>query len=315
MIQFVASQAYRLNLGEDGQLIVSHGYTPLAGNYLRSENEQFFTAGEHVRVWDVVGGGEFVTGRIVGFVNEGIIYHYQDDGDLENPDAYALVLTDSGDEYFLGQVVTYNTDPFPGTPVCFVKGTMIETDSGPVAVESLAIGDKIMSSSGLRTVKWVGWRHYHAITLRTPEQRAASLPVRILAGALGDNLPSQDLRVSPWHHLFIDGVLIRAKDLINGKSILQETNVTAFSYYHVELDRFDVILAHGMFSESWADGGNRSFFQNVDITSLLPEDMQRRRARRPGFKVLREADEIAVIHKRIAARAEGLFLEPASKVA
>ncbi|CAM4231429.1 Hint domain-containing protein [Bordetella muralis] len=315
MIQFVASKAYALELGEDGQLIVRNGYTPLQGNYLRSENEQFFTAGEHVQVWDVVGGGEFVTGRIVGFVNEGIIYHYQDDGDPENPDAYALVLTDSADEYVPRQVVTYNTDPFPGTPVCFLKGTLIETDSGPVAVECLAIGDKIVSSTGLRTVKWVGWRNYKAISLCTPEQRSDSLPVRILAGALSDNLPSQDLRVSPWHHLFIDGVLIRAKDLINGRSILQETNVTTFGYYHVELDRFDVILAHGVFSESWADGGNRSFFQNVDVTTLRPEDMQRRKARRPGFKALRKADDIAVIHERIAARAAALFIEPTSKAA
>ncbi|CAM4318588.1 Hedgehog/Intein (Hint) domain-containing protein [Bordetella tumbae] len=311
MIRFTASKGHALSIGEDGQFTVEHQFTIDRYNYLQSENEQFFIAGERVRMWGVV-GNEFESWTVVGFVNEGMILTYPSE---EGDTLYTMVTTSSADQYAVGQTVPYNTDPFLGSPPCFVNGTLIETDSGPVAVESLAVGDKVMSLTGLRTVKWIGWRHYQGAVLRTHEQRAESLPIRILTGALGANLPSQDLRVSPWHHLYIDEVLIRAKDLVNGKSIFQETNVIDFSYYHVELDQFDVILAHGVLSESWADGGNRSFFQNVDVTTLRPKDMQRRRARRPGFKVLREADEIAVIHKRIAARAEGLFIEPASKAA
>ncbi|CAM4318628.1 Hedgehog/Intein (Hint) domain-containing protein [Bordetella tumbae] len=311
MIRFVASKGYTVEPGEDGQYTVIHAFTPDSNNYLQSENEQFFIAGERVRMWGF-DGGEFTNGTITGFVNEGVIVYFVDDAGWRG---HMLLTTNSVDDYVVGQAFPYNTDPFLGSPPCFVNGTLIETDSGPVAVESLAVGDKVMSLTGLRTVKWIGWRHYQGAVLRTHEQRAESLPIRILTGALGANLPSQDLRVSPWHHLYIDEVLIRAKDLVNGKSIFQETNVIDFSYYHVELDRFDVILAHGVLSESWADGGNRSFFQNVDVTTLRPKDMQRRRARRPGFKVLREADEIAVIHKRIAARAEGLFIELASKAA
>lgn len=200
-------------------------------------------------------------------------------------------------------------------PVCFVKGTLIDTVRGPVPIEALTIGDKVMGSTGLRTVKWIGWRHYHAVALQTRAQRVACTPVRILAHALGDNQPSQDLRVSPWHHLYIDGVLVRANDLLNGKSIVQEIQVEEFSYYHVELDQFDVIRAHGVYSESWADGGNRDFFQNVDVTTLRPEDQKRRMADRPGFTALRRAPDIALIYARLAARADELFSVPWSQAA
>ncbi|MVW72819.1 Hint domain-containing protein [Bordetella sp. 15P40C-2] len=245
------------------------------------------------------------TEKILAFTSDGII--------SQTLDGSFYTFVSSNASYSLRDILVTNTGPF--TPVCFVKGTLIETGEGPVAIESLAIGDKVVGSTGLRTVKWIGWRHYHAIALRTPEQRSDCTPVRIHAGALADNQPSQDLRVSPWHHIYIDGVLVRAKDLINGKTVVQEIQAQEFSYYHIELDQFDVIQAHGVYSESWADGGNRDFFQNVDVTTLRPEDKVRRHAPRPGFKALRKASEIAVIHDRIAERAEALGVEMAAKAA
>lgn len=322
MMRFAPTTGYVLELGGDGQFTVIKRFDASPSSYIETKNDEFFEVGQKVQIRGV-GNDDVDYQEVLGFTNDGIILLHEDHTYEPWEDVIRnYMLASSNSEYAVGQVITYHTDPslpepnYPSPPsVCFVTGTLIETDNGAVAIESLSIGDKIISSTGLRTVKWVGWRHYQAAALRTQEQRAEALPVRILAEALGNNLPNQDLRVSPWHHLFIDGVLIRAKDLINGKSILQETNVIDFSYFHIELDQFDVILAHGVFSESWADGGNRSFFQNVDVTTLRPKDMQRRRARRPGFKVLREADEIAVIHKRIAVRAEGLFIEPASRAA
>jgi hypothetical protein len=250
-----------------------------------------FNVGDALTIQDVTGER---TEWVVGFTSDGVLVE-SEFGDFR--------LLTYNREYPTAEILTLNDDSFP---VCFVKGSLIDTDRGAVAIECLVAGDKVWGSNGLRTVRWVGWRHYHAVSLRTPEQRAACLPVRISAGALGDKQPSQTLRVSPWHHLYIDGVLVRARDLINGESIVQETATTEFSYYHVELDQFDVIRAHGVFSESWADGGNRDFFQNVDVTTLRPADMQRRMADRPGFIVLRKSQDIALIRDRLAARAVAL---------
>lgn len=192
-------------------------------------------------------------------------------------------LTSSDPNLPLNLEFTAETDSFP---VCFTRGTLISTPHGSTPIESLAIGDKVIGSKGLATVKWIGWRTYHAVSLITAQQKANALPIRVRAHAIADNVPSLDLLVSPWHHLLVDGMLVRANDLVNGTTIAQEISATSVDYYHVELEEFDVIMAHGIYSESWADGGNRDFFQNVDVTTLRPEDQQRRRADRSGFNHL-----------------------------
>lgn len=194
----------------------------------------------------------------------------------------------------------------PGLPVCFTAGTLIDTPNGPVAIEDLKSGDIVLGSSGHRVVKWLGWRQYQLQSPRfTEAHRKNIMPVRLRAHALSDNVPSRDIILSPWHHLYIDGVLIKANRLINGRTIVQESKMSRVTYYHLELDQFDVVQAHNVYSESWADGGNRDFFENVDVATLRPEDQMRRRADRPGFTLLSDsAPVLAEIKARIETRAE-----------
>ena len=258
-----------------------------------------FSVGDAVDLYE--DGGYLGSGTIGGVTGTGILVQ------LDGSPVATYFTTDLNESYEVEDLFPYSTTEV--FPVCFVRGTLIETSSGPVAIEYLVPGDQVRGSTGWRTVKWIGWRHYGAFGLRTPEQKARCAPVHIRKNALGDSQPVQDLLVSPWHHLYIDGVLVRAHDLVNGITITQETYMTSVSYYHVELDQFDVVLAHGVYSESWADGGNRDFFQNVDVTTLRPEDQKRRMADRPGFKALRKQQDIAPIHDRIAQRAARLNSE------
>ena len=273
------------------QLTETHTYT-----VTQDSDDGAFSVGDAVDLYE--DGGYVGPGTIAGVTGTGILVQ------LEGSPVATYFTTDLNESYEVEDSFPYSTTEV--FPVCFVRGTLIETSSGPVAIEGLVPGNKVLGSTGWRTVKWVGWRHYGAFGLRTVEQKARCAPVRIRQDALADNQPAQDLLVSPWHHLYVDGVLVRAHDLINGITITQEIHMTSVSYYHVELDQFDVVLAHGVYSESWADGGNRDFFQNVDVTTLRPEDRQRRRADRPGFKALRHAREIAAIHVRLAQRADTL---------
>jgi len=201
-------------------------------------------------------------------------------------------------------------------PVCFLKGTLVRTPDGEVAIESLQPGDQVLGLSGTRHVKWVGWRKYRVALLRSDNERAATWPIRIRQHAFGHNLPGSDLWVSPWHHLLLDGVLVRAKCLVNGSTIVQEARMGWIEYYHVELDQFDVVLTHGVYSESWADGGNRDFFQNAPVSELRPQDRKRRLAERPGFTVLRDPDREAALREKYAVRAVNISsLEPHKAVA
>ncbi|CAM3891539.1 Hint domain-containing protein [Bordetella tumulicola] len=218
---------------------------------------------------------------------------------LSQADYDAIIADNGGSNSGFGEFVS---------PVCFLRGTMIETTKGEVAVEDLVAGDIVIGQSGERTVKWVGFRK--TFTKQIPaDRRAEHMPIRIVRDAIAENVPSKDIVVSPGHHVLVEGKLVRAQDLVNGKTIYQETHHISYEYFHVELDQFDVISAHGLMSESWADGGNRDYFQNADVAALRPEDRQRRRADRPGFVALRKGPEVVRLQSVYAARAEQLQQE------
>jgi glycosyltransferase involved in cell wall biosynthesis len=148
---------------------------------------------------------------------------------------------------------------------CFARGTHIRTAEGDVKVEDLTIGQLVAtagpSGSALRPVRWIGHRLYSNRFVRNDP---AILPVCIGSGALGNGLPYADLLVSPEHAMFLDGVLVPAKLLINGRSIYPVDGLEQIDYYHVELDSHDILLAEGAASESFVDCDSRRMFQNSD---------------------------------------------------
>ncbi|MGE4480713.1 Hint domain-containing protein [Acidocella sp.] len=142
---------------------------------------------------------------------------------------------------------------------CFLAGTKIRTVSGEVAVETLKAGDMVLTAAGQAVpVRWLG-RSTIAGRFADPLRAA---PVLIKAGALGEALPRQDLRVSPAHALFLDGVLVEAGALVNGLTILREEMADHFVYYHVELASHDLLISNGVASESFVDNAGRMNFDN-----------------------------------------------------
>lgn len=161
--------------------------------------------------------------------------------------------------------------------VCFDTGTLIRTTRGDVAVETLRIGDLAVTASGEhRPIRWLGHR---TIDCRSHPRADLVLPVRIAAHAFGDNRPARDLLVSPGHALcvdVVDEVLIMAAALVNGSTVIQE-DVDQVTYWHVELDSHDIIMAENMAAESYLDMGNRTFFTENEVVELdaLPDAAER----------------------------------------
>jgi len=149
---------------------------------------------------------------------------------------------------------------------CYCRGTLIETKRGQKKVEKLNIGDEVVTMSGaMRPIKWIGRRSYGG---RFIMGRTDILPICIKAGALGVNVPKRDLSISPHHAMYFkdaarDSVLIEAKDLVNGVSIVQADSVDKVEYFHIELETHDVIVAEGALSETFLDDDSRGMFHNA----------------------------------------------------
>ena len=154
-------------------------------------------------------------------------------------------------------------------PVCFMAGTRVSTPSGEINVENLKIGDAVLAVDGRAVpVRWIGRQ-----TVAPLFAGELSLPVRIKAGALEENLPSRDLLVSHDHALFVDGILIQAGALINGTSIVRERDVPkTFVYYHVEVEDHSLILAENVPAETFVDNVDRARFDNWNEYEALYPD-------------------------------------------
>ena len=57
-------------------------------------------------------------------------------------------------------------------------------------------------------------------------------------------------------------MLVPIMCLINGTSIARETKGEGVTYWHVELEQHDIMLAEGLPAESFLDFGNRPWFEN-----------------------------------------------------
>jgi hypothetical protein len=161
---------------------------------------------------------------------------------------------------------SFSSDSFPFTVTggntditvpCFVAGTHIATASGETRVGALRLGDRLLSVFGCSVpVIWLGHR---TIDCRRHKSPQSVWPVRIRAGAFAAGMPARDLWLSPDHAVYVDGSLIPAIYLVNGRSIAQ-ARVGRVTYIHVELPAHDVVLAEGLPAESYLDTGNRAAF-------------------------------------------------------
>jgi hypothetical protein len=153
---------------------------------------------------------------------------------------------------------------------CFGRGTLILTAHGEVPIEKLAIGELVMTTNGAMPVRWVGRR-----TLRrnaSASWHPSVMPIRVARFALDDQTPRRDLYLSQEHSLFIDGLLIPVKDLVNECSIAVDHDAKTsetIEYFCVELDTHQVIFAEGTAAESFWYGGGQIAWDNVGAYQAL----------------------------------------------
>lgn len=123
------------------------------------------------------------------------------------------------------------------------------------------MGDRLVTADrGLRAIRWIG-RTTHVFE-RGPHKHK---PIEIKAGALGNGLPRRTLVVSPQHHLLFSGPAVRdlfgepevlalAKALVGLDHVRAMNGKRRITYYSLLLDRHEIIMAEGAWSESFYPG-------------------------------------------------------------
>lgn len=139
------------------------------------------------------------------------------------------------------------------TVPCFVAGTLIDTPTGPVAVETLAAGDLVtVHGSAPQPILWTGARD---LTPSYVRRVPVCKPIELCFGSTNTRL-----RVSPQHALYvrIDGqpLLVRARQLVrlNTLGARPMCGIRQISYHHLLLPSHGIIKANGVWCESLLPG-------------------------------------------------------------
>jgi len=162
-------------------------------------------------------------------------------------------------------------------PHCFCAGTRLMTLRGEVPVETIKIGDRVVTLSGVgSTLKPVTWVGAVQVNLDRHPDPGRAAPIRICAGAVEAGMPLRDLLVSPDHGIALEDdrgrrVLVPALSLVNGATVRREPCSGLVSYHHVELEAHDILMANGMAAESYLDSGNRWLFTQ-NVRAFRPRD-------------------------------------------
>lgn len=199
-------------------------------------------------------------------------------GEDNDENYYMFVVADTNPKLVQSQTFTFTKNLFhkgatewdilQEKPYCFLAGTNIRTPTGERSVETLQAGDFVLTADGTsKPVRWIGT----TVTARLFADPVHMMPVRIKAGALADNVPSRDLLVSPGHAIMVEGLLVHAGALVNGASIVRETDMPLlFSYYHVELDSHDLLVAENTPAESFLEAVSDIRLDNFPERAALP---------------------------------------------
>jgi hypothetical protein len=149
-------------------------------------------------------------------------------------------------------------------------------------------------------------------------------PVRITAGALGPNMPDQDLTVSPQHRVLIGSViaqrmfntrevLIPAIKLCNMDGIEQITDVTEVGYWHMLFDGHEIVYSNGAATESLFTGPEAlkgiSAESRKEIIALFPEIAVPGYVATPARLILEKGKFMKQLVARHAKNEKALFSE------
>jgi len=207
---------------------------------------------------------------------------------------YTLRFTEIGNDNSLGALLDDVS-----ILACFLRGSHIETHSGPRMIEDLHVGDLVRTKDhGFQPIRW--------IDSTTCTARGEMAPILIRKGALGN---TRDLKVSPNHRMLLADwraellfgeaeVLAPAKALVNDHSILRVEGGEAV-YFHMMFDQHEIVFSEGVPSESFYPSADVlsdvEDATRAEIFALFPELLNKPASYGPSARVTLDATELALL--------------------
>ena len=225
-------------------------------NNFQGANDQIVFSGVAYSAATITG----YSSGVLSFTNAGVTHHIGFGGMAAGVSAANFTVTNAA---LLegGNSSTYTGDLVISYVPCFLRGTMIATPAGEVAVETLRAGDLVtVVEQGRLVARPLSWTGGQSIRAADFGGRDEAFPIRILKDAFAAGAPHRDLLVTPEHCILTEAGLTPARMLVNGASILIDRSIAEYDFFHVELDRHGILLSEGLATESYLDSGNRGHF-------------------------------------------------------
>lgn len=210
-------------------------------------------------------------------VVDDVVGHDVNDADIDGSGNFTLADTDDDIAADGSDANGKKRDlDYRDTVPCFTTGSMIATPYGDRAIETLSVGDMVLTrDNGPQPIRWIGSRTVLGVG------RFAPVTLSLETQGLG----RKPLVVSPNHRLLLTGyqanlyfgtdeVLVSAKHLIDGVAVRQG-NEKLVTYMHMMFDQHEVIYANGIATESFhaGDVAIASISENSreEMFALFPE--------------------------------------------
>ncbi len=170
-----------------------------------------------------------------------------------------------------GQIIEH-THITPALPLfeqafcAFSRGSLLETESGPMAIEDILPGERVVTRDG--AVLPVVWKGSTQVLPERPEDsgRGCTL-IRVMADSFGIGRPMSGIVAGPAARLLrtpghLHRILGRVpaltplREFIDGLSVIEIAPPTPVELYHLCLERHAVIRVSGLEFETYHPGVN-----------------------------------------------------------